>query len=78
MSVLKTFVKHMAGSDLYVALIERGLFGEGAAEVVFSGKAYTVVKQWELISKAYSSLMENFDAEINDIFSWKQPLGSAQ
>ena len=45
MSVLKTFVKHMAGSDLYVALIERGLFGEGAAEVVFSGKAYTVVKQ---------------------------------
>ena len=45
MSVLKTFVKHMAGSELYVALIESGLFGEGAAEVVFSGKAYTVVKQ---------------------------------
>ena len=45
MSFLKTFVKHITGSGLYEALIESGLFGEGATELVFSGKAYTVVKQ---------------------------------
>ena len=32
----------MAGSGLYEALIETGLFG-GVAELVFSGKVYTVV-----------------------------------
>ena len=41
MSFLKTIGKHMAGSGLYEAWIESGLLGEGAAELVFSGKAYS-------------------------------------
>ena len=41
MSFLKTIGKHMAGSGLYEAWIESGLLGEGAAELVFSGKVYS-------------------------------------
>jgi hypothetical protein len=41
MNFLKVIGKHMSGSGLYETWIESGLLGEGAAEIVFSGKAYS-------------------------------------
>eukprot|EP00112_Aurelia_sp_Birch-Aquarium-sp1_P026470 Seg940.1 transcript_id=Seg940.1/GoldUCD/mRNA.D3Y31 product="hypothetical protein" protein_id=Seg940.1/GoldUCD/D3Y31 len=40
MNFLKVIGKHMAACGLYEAWIESGILGPGAAELVFSGKAY--------------------------------------
>ena len=69
MSFLKVIGKHMSGSGLYETWIESGLLGEGAAELVFSGKAcskamrahkITVQALWTiLMPKLMSFLQEN-------------------
>ena len=68
MNFLKIIGKHMAACGLYEAWIESGILGPGAAELVFSGKAYkkamrahkqSIQALWRiLISKFFKELAQ--------------------
>ena len=74
MSFLKTIGKHMAGSGLYEAWIESGLLREGAAELVFSGKAYskamrthkiTVQALWKILMPKLMAFLAESNNELH-------------
>ena len=68
MNFLKTIGDHMAGSGLAEVWLERGLLGEGAVQLVLSGKAYnkairahklTLQALWQLLLPQISCLLKN-------------------
>ena len=74
MSFLKAIGKHMAGNGLYEAWIESGLLGEGAAELVFSGKAYskamrthkiTVQALWKILMPKLMAFLAESNKELD-------------
>ena len=78
MSFLKVIGKHMSGSGLYETWIESGLLGEGAAELVFSGKAYskamrahkiTVQALWTILMPKLMSFLPENNSELHSQIS---------
>ena len=68
MNFLKTIGDHMAGSGLAEVLLESGLLGEGAVQLVLSGKAYnkamrahklTLQALWRIWCQHSSCLLQN-------------------
>ena len=78
MSFLKVIGKHMSESGLYETWIESGLLGEGAAELVFSGKAYskamrahkiTVQALWRILMPMVMSFLQENNSELHSLIS---------
>jgi hypothetical protein len=75
MNFLKAIGDHMAGSGLAEVWLESGLLGEGAVQLVMSGKAYnkamrahklTLQALWRILLPAFLSLVEESDKDFHD------------